>query len=527
MNSDLFHALEKLYQMQITSRERLLTEILRVKLLLKELDNKPPTDPEQLFQLMKKTTEGDLGSFSADRDDFQKIFETLKDIDLLAFALAIFKDDRMGTVVSPKCLTAFISKKIEKTGPKKILITEAEKHLAGLEELLIKFSHFHFTLATQLKPMSLLLELAFDKYNNVQISFESIYTECLENRNFDYIYTLPSFGYRPEKLGKSFITRDSDGIAMENMLSHLTETGSLDIIVPAKITFAAMGFEKLRKYIIDNFHVQSIYILPEGTFRPATAIKTYLFTVTTKVRQCATIEIGSLELNRDMFVVADKKQILTEDFLATLDWRVELLLADDNEQIKKFRESPLAKVKLKDVAEVFRGKSILKKDLAPGKVWVLNISDIEAGEIDYSNLDTIGEEERKVKRYELLEGDVVLSCRGTAIKAAVFAEQGKTIIASANFLVIRPRGELIGDYIRIFLESPVGQAIIQSFQRGTTVMNINHADLMEMELPAISKPQQEEIINKYNQEQELYKTTIRKAETRWTQIKNSLYNKLL
>ena len=40
------------------------------------------------------------------------------------------------------------------------------------------------------------------------------------------------------------------------------------------------------------------------------------------------------------------------------------------------------------------------------------------------DMDTIVEEERKVKRYELLKGDVVLSCRGTAIKAAVFtAEQ--------------------------------------------------------------------------------------------------------
>ena len=39
---------------------------------------------------------------------------------------------------------------------------------------------------------------------------------------------------------------------MENMLSHLEEKGTLDIIVPAKITFAGMGFEKLRSYITEN-----------------------------------------------------------------------------------------------------------------------------------------------------------------------------------------------------------------------------------------------------------------------------------
>ena len=48
-------------------------------------------------------------------------------------------------------------------------------------------------------------------------------------------------------------------------------------------------------------------------------------------------------------------------------------------------------------------KSILKKDTAVGNISVLNISNIENGEINYADMDTIVEEERKVKRYELLK----------------------------------------------------------------------------------------------------------------------------
>jgi len=501
--------------------------MLRVKLTLKKLEETSAftIDKEKLFQYMKQATEDELGFFPADRDDFWDIYEALKDIDLIDFTLEIYKNDRMGTVMSPLYLSSYISERMKKLKPQKILITEAEKHLAGLKLMVSQFKDSEFTLTTQLKPMYILLQLAFGEKRNVKIRFESMYTGCLEDEKFDYIYSLPAFGYKPEEVGKRFLTRDSDGIAIENMLEHLGEAGTLDIIVPAKITFASMGYEKLREYIIKNFNVESIYILPEGTFRPATAIKTFMVTITTRYQEA--IDIGILELNQRNFEIKDKKVIPIKEFLAHEDWRIELLLADDDENIQRFKSSNLEKVKLKDVAEVFRGKSILKKDTSLGSISVLNISNIEDGEIDYRNMDTIDEEERKIKRYELYTGDVVLSCRGTAIKSAVFEAQDKTIIASANLIVIRPKEKVKGEYVKIFFESPIGLAIIKSFQRGTTIMNINHADIMEMEIPLLPLSKQQEMIDKYHEELEVYKEAIRIAEGRWSNIKENIYNELI
>src|SRR5665648_241235 len=286
MGKNIELALNMLYQRQLSTREQLLNEILRVKLTLKNLADNTNVlnDKEKLFQFMKKTTEDELGFFPADRDDFFDIFEALKDVDLIDFTLEIYKNDRMGTVISPKYLNAYINEKIQELQPKKILITEAEKHLSGLREIIMQSSTSKLTLTTQLKPMSLLLKLAFGEKSNVKIWFESIYTDCLLNEKFDYIYSLPTFGYKPDELGRMFITRESDGVAIQNMLEHLNENGTLDIIVPAKITFAGMGYEKLRTYITDNFSVKNIYILPEATFRPATSIKTYLFTIQSSLR---------------------------------------------------------------------------------------------------------------------------------------------------------------------------------------------------------------------------------------------------
>lgn len=526
MTNSINIALNMLYQRQISSREQLLNEMLRVKLTQKQLGvtSNISNDKEKLFQLMKKTTEDELGFFPADRDDFLHIFEALKDLDLIDFTIEIYKNDRMGTVISPAYLTAYVCEKIQKLKPHKILITEAEKHLSGLREIIEEFQETELTLTTQLRPMYFLLKLAFGANPKVTIRFESIYTDCLKKKKFDYIYTLPAFGYRPDGIGGEFITKDSDGVAIENMLGHLNKLGTLDIIVPAKITFAGMGYEKLRAYISNNFSVQSIYILPEGTFRPAHSIKTYFFTFTNSPQ--SDVNFGTLEQKKGVLNVTDAKTLSALEFLSHEDWRIELLLSDDDENIQRFKTSDLQKVKLKEVAEIFRGKSILKKDTTLGRISVLNISNIEHSEINYKNMDTIEEEERKIKRYELAGGDVVLACRGTAIKSAVFEPQDKTIIASANLLVIRPKEKVMGEYIKIFFESPIGHAIIKSFQRGTTIMNINHTDIMEMEIPLIPLDEQKELIEKYNYELGIYKKAISEAESRWGNIKNILYNKL-
>jgi len=526
MNTQIDAALNLLYQRQLSSREQLLNEMLRVKLTLKQLEQAAGStgDKAQLFQFMKKNTEAELGFFPADRDDWLAIFAALKDIDLIDFTIEVYKDDRLGTVLAPRYLTAYILERMHKLQPRHILIAEAEKHLAGLAEIIRQFPQAEITLTTQLKPMHLLLQLAFGEHSRVTIRFISIYTACLSGEQFDYIYAVPTFSAKPEEIGRRFITRESDGIALENLLGHLSEQGTLEIIVPARLTFAGLEYRQLRAYITGHYHVQSIFLLPEGIFRPATAVKTYLCTCTAGPQPHITL--GTLDLKQSRLTRNRQKQIATGEFLAHPDWRLELLLADDDDQIRRFKQSALPKVKLKEVAEVFRGKSILKKDTAPGSIAVLNISNIEDGEISYAQLDTIAEEERKIKRYELLNGDVVLSCRGTAIKTAVFTAQEQIVIASANLIVIRPGEKVSGEYLKIFLESPTGLALIKSFQRGTSLMNINYADIMEMEIPLIPLNDQAYMIEKYNNEFGIYKNTINEAESRWKKIKDSLYSKL-
>ncbi len=214
-------------------------------------------------------------------------------------------------------------------------------------------------------------------------------------------------------------------------------------------------------------------------------------------------------------------------FFLNEDWRIELLLLEEDEHIKKFKKSSLKKVKLGSIAEVFRDKSILKKDVGIGKIYILNISNINNGKINYDSLDTLDDDDRKIRIYELNDGDVILTCRGTAMKVALFKKQDKRIIASANLIVIRPKEGILGGYLKIFLESPVGISLINSFQRGTMVFNINHSDLSEMEIPLLPLNLQNEMVKKYDEEFNNYEKTVLEAETRWKNVKNNLFEKLI
>ena len=58
-------------------------------------------------------------------------------------------------------------------------------------------------------------------------------------------------------------------------------------------------------------------------------------------------------------------------------------------------------------------------------------------------------------------------------------------------------------------------------------MNINHSDIMEMEIPTVQLQKQEEMIKIYNEAQCIYKTNISEAENRWDSIKNNIYKQLI
>lgn len=523
-----------LYQKGINKKDRLVCEILRVAMTKKRISEYINSENQNIFEdsyeIMKEISEDILGYFPGDRDFFLEMYSLGEKIDPMEFTLEIYKNDRTGKIIVPKHLMTYLDSLIEEDKKSQnILITDAEKSLTGIIDTIEKYKDNYFTLSTDNRLMYILLKLSLEKYKNVKVIHQSIYKGLLIEDRFDLIISIPAFGVKYDfeelSLNRDFYTRESDGIAAEILLNYLREKGYLYIIVPARFAFSGQGFEKLREYIANNYYLHSIKNIPEGTFRPYTGIKTIILKVS-GVKN-GTINLSNLSLDKNKLSVSKEKEVKIQEFYKYSDWRIDWFLTDNQEDIEKFKKSNVDKIKLKEIADIFRGKSIMKKDLKAGEIFVLNISNIEDGKIFYNDMDTIDQEERKIKRYQLEDNDLVITCRGTINKVAVYKQLDKMVIASANIIVIRLKEKIKSNYLKIFMESPVGKTIIKTFQRGTTVMNINPKDIGEMEIPLLPEDKQELIVKEYLHELTRYTELIKKAEKRWDNIKNKIYEEIL
>lgn len=218
LNSNIDFLLNIFYRRGITSREQLLTEILRAKRTLEIINSENNEDvlcdKEKLFQLMKKSTEQEFGYFPGDRYFFQKVFELCRDMDLFEYALEIYKNDRMNMMRAPAYLTEFIYIFIDKKDATAILITEAKKHLSRLAALVENYSEKKFTFTTRFPQNYLMLSQGFEKYENVIVIHQSNYSELIIDEEFNLIYCLPTFTGKGDDHSNRFISNQTDAIAI-------------------------------------------------------------------------------------------------------------------------------------------------------------------------------------------------------------------------------------------------------------------------------------------------------------------------
>lgn len=511
-----------------------LMEALRVWWTDRALQESPDStmdteeEPDRLFGVMKEQVEGKLGHFPGDRDLFFQWYHLLKDLDVIDSVTELVRADRSHTLLLPEMLFTTFADRIrdEAIPPRTLLITEAEKFLPRLKSFVESNRDRLITLTTERWIMHKLLELAFAGEAHVRIRFQSIY-KPMDLPLYDGIFSVPDFGGRldPAECHDQFWTNETEGIAAENLLRHLTEQGILHLIAPAKLTFGGAGLASLRRVLSKAFQVGRIEALPEGSLRPWTGIRAYWITLSKQ--PVSQVILGRLGWKDGNLSPETEQRLTPTRFADQKDWRVDLYLADNQAELARYQASDIRKTKLKEVAEIFRGKSIMKKDIRPGEIAVLNISNLEEGEVLWDGLDTIAEERRKVRRYELEPGDLVMTCRGTVNKFAVIDQLPRTVIASANIIVLRFKEGIDSTWAKIFLESPVGAALVKSFQRGGTVMNINPGDIGELEIPWPDPQKQQRLIEEYRREWEHLRETIRQAEERWknkrTAIEQQLY----
>lgn len=410
-----------------------------------------------------------------------------------------------------------------------VLIAEGEKFIPNLKKLVDEHPGCSFTITTEHAIRHRVISRIFVGYENVEILNASIYKYGFTNNRYDLIFSVPNFGTRNLAEDENFMCRDQDAVALENLLLHTTGGGELVITMPARITYAQGKNGELRRFVQQTYRVKEIAELPEGTFE-STGIKTYIINVVnTKpgdddiiVRRYKAEKRKNKRDTASELIIEEETFVMSDELKELGDWNINKIFSKQDEEWLKFQESSVRRMAMGDVTEIFRGKSVTKKDTT-GNIGVVNISNIGEYDIDYDGLDHMDEEERKVTNYLLKKGDVLIPARGTAIRTAIFHEQSYPCIASSNVIVIRPEPKMLNStYLKLFIDSPLGEKMISGMQQGITIINISYKDLKALEIPLPSLEEQQKKADEYIKELTIYKDTIAAAEKRWSEVVDKL-----
>ncbi len=182
----------------------------------------------------------------------------------------------------------------------------------------------------------------------------------------------------------------------------------------------------------------------------------------------------------------------------------------------------IEKNSLLEVSEtIFTGLSLSGRSPA-GKgshaIRAINIKDITNGGVSTDGLaEVMVDDPKKVERYCIKKGDVLLSVRGTIVRSAIVETDCENCIITSNLAVIRlgKNSPLLPYVLHAFIESPVGKQEIMSRSRSATMqLSLSTKDVGEIMVPTPPQAEQKKMEKLIALSRRQYKTARVAAEAR-------------
>lgn len=158
---------------------------------------------------------------------------------------------------------------------------------------------------------------------------------------------------------------------------------------------------------------------------------------------------------------------------------------------------------------------------------IINYTDVQNGTLC---LDGIQKREVTWSAFEknrVKAGDILISCKGTAIKICVVPEHDEPLLLSANFIGIHiDPTKYDPNFIKYYLESPVGQSCLSRIQVGTSIFTLAGRDLEMLPVPCLSLKKQKEYVNELIHTEKIIYEQIEDLYTRSAKAKWDFYTKI-
>ncbi|MCO7176982.1 N-6 DNA methylase [Sporolactobacillus kofuensis] len=394
-------------------------------------------------------------------------------------------------------------------------------------------------------------------------------------QKFDFVLMDPPYSMRwdPEQIKEENLGRftyglpsksKSDMAFISHVVASLKEKGKAAIILPHGVLFRGGADGKIREEIIRDDLIEGVIGLPANlTYRTSIPVVVLILNKNkSKERKNKILFINanneytpgkgrntlekkhvdkivkmfrSGEENEEACCFASTKEILENDANLNISRyftmnEVQGKFGQVKVDLEKFEKSATPKKYLFEIAETFRGMntpSLTKITNTKDGYPVIQLVDVQDGEIKFDQLSMMPiDEPSKIQNFLVQEGDIIVSNRGNAIKIAIVPRIDKKIILSHNFHAIRPREGMNAQFIKAYLESPVGQSYIESMQKGTAIKVLTLKEFNYLIVPVLPAEQQEVIGDTAEKAEKEYRKTLKQATEKRKKIYEDCFDKM-
>ena len=397
------------------------------------------------------------------------------------------------------------------------------------------------------------------------------------DQKFDRVITNAPFGLRADHRTWELLQKDSynrfryglpsktslDWAFIMNGLAGLNDDGKAVFAVSNSALFMGSQVTKIRENFLAADLIEAVIALPAGLFAPNTQIPTAILVINknkerlinkvrminatsipvTKSRAGVTLPEDSIkkiieayEGNDDVegFVKSVNSEeirkqdsiLLPEQYVKDTVYKIE---GGTFIEIDAEKWSGTETVELADVAEIYRGFNAISSDEAnDGKYEFIKISDLNNQEVDFSKLAKGNvKENSKVEKYQIQEGDILLSVRGTTDKLARITEDRPNTLITQNLVGIRPKkGKVDSSWLLEYLSSPLGLAELASIRVGTTIAQLPMKGLAVLKVPRIPLEEQKKMMDAYQDERSALDKQLSEIMKKIQHSKEQLYQEM-
>lgn len=340
--------------------------------------------------------------------------------------------------------------------------------------------------------------------------------------------------------------RSSELAVLSHVIASLKEDGQAVVVVPSGTLFRSGAEAQIRKNIISLDLIEAVIALPSGLY-DNTSIASNLIYLNKKKDVSKKDKIVFINAENEYEEVNRRKRTMSpqtiEKIVSTINDTNTLIEFSAVVDVKDIQDGDLFPnryvtstdmeisgvgtvefsieqfkdvdtVPLKELVTFFRGFNVSANDESPnGEYKVVRISDVQKGQLIMENVAQYNvENNAKLETYRLLKDDVIVTIRGQAIKAAHISTDDENLLLSQNFMGIRCGSTLNPMYLKMYLESPLGQYLLSSKLTGTAVPTLTKKELENLEVPMKSIQEQNEIVTKYVEKEEMIIAMIEELE---------------